>query len=203
MGQPGEHFLTFGVGLGKLLEHGVMPFSELSYFLGPFGGNGPGAAVASSRDRFAELEDPTPRVRTDLDLVSSFTELERWEEAQDYLADALSVLEKRLESTPEHVHAHFYAGVLARQRGEERQAEGSLWQALELSQAFTVAPRRAAIHFELAELYGYQDRDGAVEHLMSAYKLARACSLPKLLHRTVERLHELSPRSLFDLLLDP
>ena len=54
MGQSGEHFLTFGVGLGKLLEHGVMPFSELSYFLGPFGGNGPGAAVASSRDRFAE-----------------------------------------------------------------------------------------------------------------------------------------------------
>lgn len=159
--------------------------------------------LKDSRDRFAELEDPTPRVRTDLDLVSSFTELERWEEAQDYLADALSVLEKRLESTPEHVHAHFYAGVLARQRGEERQAEGSLWQALELSQAFTVAPRRAAIHFELAELYGYQDRDGAVEHLMSAYKLARVCSLPKLLHRTVERLHELSPRSLFDLLLDP
>lgn len=160
--------------------------------------------LKDSRDRFAELEDPTPRVRTDLDLVSSYTELERWDEAQEYLADALSVLEKRLETTPEHVHAHYFAGVLARQRGDEREAEAALWQALEISQGFTIAPRQAAIHFELAELYrGFHDRDGAVEHLVSAYKLARSCSLPKLLHEIVERLHELSSKSLFELLLTP
>lgn len=160
--------------------------------------------LKDSRDRFAELEDPTPRVRTDLDLVSSFTELERWDEAQDYLADALSVLEKRLETTPELVHAHYYAGALARQRGDDRAAEASLWQALEISQGFTIAPRQAAIHFELAELYrGFHDRDGAVEHLVSAYKLARSCSLPKLLHEIVQKLHELSPKSLFELLLTP
>jgi tetratricopeptide (TPR) repeat protein len=162
------------------------------------------AYLKDSRDRFAELEDPTPRVRCALDLVSTFTELKRWDEAQDYLADALSVLEKRLEPTPDHVHACYYAGALARQRGEEREAETSLWQALELSQSFTIAPRQAAIHFELAELYrDYRDREGAVEHLVSAYKLAKSYSLPKLLYPIVERLHEQSPESLFRLLLEP
>jgi tetratricopeptide (TPR) repeat protein len=162
------------------------------------------AYLKDSRDRFAELEDPTPQVRSDLDLVSSLAELELWEQAQEYLDDALSVLEKRLESTPDHVHAHYYAGVLARQRGQEREAEASLWTALELSQGFTIAPRQAAIHFELAELYrGYRDREGAVEHLISAYRLAKSYSLPRLLFPVVERLHELSPKSLFDLLLDP
>jgi tetratricopeptide (TPR) repeat protein len=162
------------------------------------------AYLKDSRDRFAELEDPTPRVRTDMDLVSSLSELERWEEARHYLADALTVLELRLETTPEHVHAHYYSGLLARRRGEEREAEAALWQALELSQGFTIAPRQAAIHFELAELYREQrDRDGAVEHLVSAYRLARSCSLPRLLFPIVERLHELSPGSLFELLLNP
>lgn len=160
--------------------------------------------LKDSRDRFAELEDPTPRIRSDIDLVSSFAELERWEEARDYLADALSVLENRLETTPEHAHAHYYAGVLARQRGEEREAEASFWRALELSQSFTIAPRQAAIHFELAELYrSYRDKEGAVEHLISAYKLAKSYALPKLLFPIVERLHELSPKSLFELLLNP
>lgn len=162
------------------------------------------AYLKDSRDRFAELEDPTPQVRSDMDLVSSFAELERWDEAREYLDDALSVLEKRLETTPDHVHAQYYAGVLARHRGADREAEAALWQALELSQSFTIAPRQAAIHLELAELYrGYRDRDGAVEHLISAYKLARSYSLPRLLFPIVERLHELSPKSLFDLLLQP
>lgn len=162
------------------------------------------AYLKDSRDRFAELEDPTPRVRCDIDLVSSLIELERWDQAQEYLADALAVLEKRLETTPEHVHAHYYAGVLARRRGEERQAEAALWQALELAQGFTIEPRQATIHFELAELYREQrDREGAVEHLLSAYRLARACSVTKLVFAIVERLHELSPQSLFDLLLAP
>jgi tetratricopeptide (TPR) repeat protein len=159
------------------------------------------AYLKDSRDRFAELEDPTPRVRTDIDLVSSLVELERWEQAQGYLRDAAAVLEKRLEPSPDHVHAHYYSGVLARRRGDDSQAEASLWQALELSQSFSIAPRRAAIHFELAELYrDYRDREGAVEHLVSAYRLARSYALPKLLFPIVERLHELSPRSLFDLL---
>lgn len=114
------------------------------------------------------------------------------------------MLENRLETTPEHAHAHYYAGVLARQRGEEREAEASFWRALELSQSFTIAPRQAAIHFELAELYrSYRDKEGAVEHLISAYKLAKSYALPKLLFPIVERLHELSPKSLFELLLNP
>lgn len=160
--------------------------------------------LKDSRDRFAELEDPTPRVRSDLDLVSSLAKLQCWSQAEGYLADALSVLEKRMETTPDHVHAHYYAGVLARQRGQDKEAEAYLWQALELSQSFTITPRQASIHFELAELYrGYRDRGGAVEHLISAYRLAKSYSLSKLVYSVVERLYELSPANLFELLNDP
>lgn len=159
--------------------------------------------LKDSRNRFAELEDPTPQVRSDLDLVSSLTKLERWKEAGEYLADALSLLERRLETTPDHVHAHYYAGVLAHQRGEQKEAESYLWQALELSQSFTITPRQSAIHFELAELYrSYRDKEGAIEQLLLAYRLAKSYSLQKLLYAIVERLYELSPKSLFELLLE-
>ena len=161
------------------------------------------AYLKDSRDRFAELEDPTPQVRTGLDLVASLIELSRGEEARAYLGDVLQLLENRLDTTPDHVHAHYFWGLLARRSQDGTEAEASLWQALELSRSFSVEPRQADIHFELAELYrDYRDRDGAVEHLISAYGLARSCGLSKLLFSIVERLYELSPKTLFELLLE-
>ena len=159
--------------------------------------------LQDSRDRFRELGDQLPQARADLDLATTLAELQQWEKAQGYLDDALAILEKRLEATAELPWAHLLAGTLAVQRGDRPQAETSLWQALELSETFPNPSRQASIHLELAKLYGAtRDREAAVENLLSAYRLARAHNLPVLFH-IVERLHELSPQSLFEMLETP
>lgn len=158
--------------------------------------------LRDSRDRFAELEDASFRVATDLDLVSTLMEHSRNEEAWEYLQDALALLENRLEASPDHVHARYFTGVLARQRGDERTAKNVLYEALELSESFAMRPRQASVHFELAQLHrGGPDSSAAVEHLASAYRLAKACSMQSLLFKTVEGLFELDPRQLFEQLL--
>lgn len=158
--------------------------------------------LLDSRDRFAELGDQMPLVRANLDLVTTLVELEKWEEARANLDDALGILEKRFEASPELPWAHLLAGILAVQQGDRAAAETALWQALELSETFPNPSRQASIYLELAKLYGgTRDREAAVENLISAYRLARAHNLP-VLFSIVEKLHEISPRSLFELLMD-
>ena len=158
--------------------------------------------LLDSRDRFAELGDQMPLVRANLDLVTTLVELNRWEQAAADLEDALEILEKRFEASPELPWAHLLAGILAVHRGDRGEAETSLWQALELSETFPNPSRQASIFLELAKLYGgTRDREAAVENLISAYRVARAHNLP-VLSTVIKKLHESSPRSLFDLLLD-
>lgn len=156
--------------------------------------------LEDSRNRFRELGDQLPQARADLDLATTLAELEQWDRAQGYLDDALAILEKRLEATAELPWAHLLAGTLAVQRGDRPQAETSLWQALELSETFPNPARQANIHLELAKVYGAtSDPEAALENLLSAYRLARRHNLP-VLFNIVERLHELSPQSLFEML---
>ncbi len=157
--------------------------------------------LRDSRNRFAVLEDPTPQLGTEMDLVSTLLENERWEEARECLRDAQSLLDRRLEPSPDHVHAYYYGAVLSRQAGDERAAESHLWQALELSKSFSLGPRQAEIHFELAEILSRQrDPAAAVEHFTEAHKLARMYALSALLFSTTERLGELNSDRLFELL---
>lgn len=160
--------------------------------------------LRDSRDRFAELEDVSYQVATDLDLVSTLMEHDRKDEAWEYLQDALEQLDKRLEASPDHVHARYFTGVLARQRGDVETAKTVLYEALELSQSFAMQPRQAAVHFELAQIHrDGVDHSAAADHLASAYRLAKACSMQRLLFQAVEGLYELDPRQLFDQLLQP
>lgn len=158
--------------------------------------------LRDSRDRFAELGDQMPLVRANLDVVTTLIELEQWEQAEGDLEQALTILERRLEATPELPWAHLLVGILAVRRGDRVQAEAALWQALELSETFPNASRQASIFLELAKLYEVaHDRDAAVENLVSAYRIARAHNLTIQL-TVIEKLHEVSSRSLFDLLLE-
>lgn len=157
--------------------------------------------LRDSRNRFAELEDPTPQLGTEMDLVSTLIENHRWDEARGYLRGSQSLLDKRLEPTPDQVHAHYYGALLSRQLGDDSTAETQLWQALELSKSFSLGPRQAEIHFELAEIFRRQrDPEAAVEHFVEAHKLARSYVKPALLFSITERLEELNSSRLFELL---
>jgi len=160
--------------------------------------------LRDSRDRFAELEDFTFQVKADLDLVSALVEHDCVTEAFGYLQDAQELLEKRLEVTADHVNARYYAGVIALDTGAYHKAEGLLWQALEMCRAFSMEVRQADVHFQLARLYtAKNDRTAALEELRSVYRLARGHSLGPLLEKTVAKLHEIEPNSLFEELLHP
>lgn len=162
-------------------------------------------AIAYLRDslsRFEELEDYMPQVYTCLELVSCCIELALWQEAQDFLKQALGLLEKRLEVTPDHARACYYAGFLARKRGENHEAEVFLWQALEQSEPFALADLRTEIHFELGELYEANgDHQGALEQLILAYRLTYVNPRHRLAFLVVEKLYRLSPKSIFEVLV--
>lgn len=160
--------------------------------------------LRDSRDRFAELEDYAFQVKADLDLVSALLEHGRVPEAFGFLEDAQSLLEKRLEVTSDHVHARYYAGLLALEAENYHRAEKFLWQAQEMCQAFSMQTRQADVHYQLARLYlAKEDRDAALEELLSAYRLARTHANSKLLGRAVEMLYSIAPDSLFQELLLP
>jgi tetratricopeptide (TPR) repeat protein len=158
--------------------------------------------LKDSRDRFAELEDETFQVKADLDLVGALLGHERVTEAWGYLQDAQELIAKRLETTADHVMAKYYAGLVALHTGNYHQAEGCLWQSLEMCKAFSMQARQADVHFHLARLYlAKQDKGAAQEELLVAYRLARAFSRTSLLSDIVDMLHEVEPEALFKALL--
>jgi len=158
--------------------------------------------LRDSRDRFAELEDEALQVKADLDLAAALLAHDRVMEAFGYLEDATALLEKRIEVTPDHVHAKYYSGLVALKSGNLHRAEASLWQALEMCQSFSMQVRQAEVHFQLAKLYMAKDDKGAAkEELLLTYRLARAYSRTSLLSEVVEMLHEIEPDALFQALL--
>lgn len=158
--------------------------------------------LRDSRDRFAELEDHAFQVKADLDLVAALLDHDRVMEAFGYLEDAQEILEQKLEVTADHVNAKYYAGLVGLHSGNYHKAESSLWQALEMCEAFNLQARQADVHFHLAKLYiAKNDREAAREELTLTYRLARAYSRTKLLDQTVEMLHEIEPDALFRVLL--
>lgn len=159
--------------------------------------------LRDSRDRFAELDDETFQVKTDLDLVDALLGHDRVAEAHGYLQDAQELISKRLEATADHAQAKYYSGVVALRTGNYHKAEDCLWQALEMCKAFSMQVRQADVHFYLAKLYLAKfDKGAAQEELLQAYRLARAFSRTALLEQTVEMLHEIGPDSLFKALLN-
>jgi tetratricopeptide (TPR) repeat protein len=160
--------------------------------------------LRDSRDRFAELEDFAFQVKADLDLVSALLEHDRVAEAFGFLEDAQGLLKERLEVTADHVHARYFAGVVALNTESYHRAEGLLWQALEMCQAFSMETRQADVHYQLARLYiAKNDKGAALEELRSVYRLARGHSLGTLLAKAVQMLHEIDPNALFEELLHP
>lgn len=158
--------------------------------------------LEDSRGRFKELEDTIPQVYTVLDLVACLVDLKRWDDAGHDLDEALGLLEKRLESTPDHVRAHYFAALIARQRGQIQHAESALWRALEFADSFAIPELRTTIHFELGDLYRVQgDREGAVEQWVSAYRLVTKHPQHRLAFAIIEGLYQIAPQRLFEVLL--
>lgn len=160
--------------------------------------------LRDSRARFAELEDHAFQIKTDLDLVAALLEHGRIAEAFGFLEDAQSLLEKRLEVSPDHVHARYFAGVVALDTDNFHKAESLLWQSLEMCQAFSMQSRQAHVHYHLARLYiAKKDEGAAVEELLLAHRLGKAHSLTELVSKSVEKLYELDPGALYEELLHP
>jgi tetratricopeptide (TPR) repeat protein len=158
--------------------------------------------LKDSRDKFTELEDETLQVKADLDLVGALLSHARVMEAFGYLEDAQRLIEKRLETTADHVTAKYYAGLVAFHSGNFHKAEDCLWQSLEMCKAFRMQARQADVHFHLAKLYmAKDDKVAAQEELLVAYRLARAFSKKSLLSQIVDMLHAVDPDALFRALL--
>ena len=157
--------------------------------------------LRDSRDRFTELEDHAFQVRTDLDLVSALLEHDRLAEAFGYLRDAQEHLDRRMETSTDHVHARYFDGVIAFQSERFHEAETLLWQALEMCDTFGLRSRQVDVHLSLAELYlSKDDQAAAVEELSSAYKLAKKRSDRGVLSKITARLFDLCPDRLFSML---